>query len=105
MDALKYFFQCSRGEETERESTLFKFCSQIFLVIIVNNFRSLFTKAERKGDLKAYRGRGRQPQKVSVDHNTHNGSLNFKNLSNISRSHAVKPTRFDASFYTHYIYG
>ena len=27
MDALKYFFQCSRGEETEKESTLFKFCT------------------------------------------------------------------------------
>ena len=27
MDAFKYFFQCSRGEETEKESTLFKFCT------------------------------------------------------------------------------
>ena len=62
----KVFFQCSRGEEMEKESTLFKFCSQIFLVIIGNNFRSLLKKVERKGDRKAYRGRDRQPQKHTI---------------------------------------
>ena len=35
------FFYCSRGEEREKETTLLKFCSQIVLVIIDNNFRSL----------------------------------------------------------------
>ena len=29
----------------------------------------------------------------------------IKNIVNITCSHAVKPTRFDASFYTYYIYG
>ena len=64
----KYFFYCSREEETEKEGTLFKFSSQIFLVIIDNNFRSLLYKAERIGDRKAYRGRDRQPEKVFVYH-------------------------------------
>ena len=68
-------FSSVRAEKRRKEKVHYfnKFCSQIFLVIIGNNFRSLFTKAERKGDFKAYRGRGRQPQNVSVDHNTHNG--------------------------------